>query len=335
MNRKYYLPYVIAQLLGYILCIALIVTSDESFTYILGGLCSTPAIGGLGRLCVYYFRKFRYLFGRKVRDDSGQVIAYTPNNVLAVIFTYFATVYSLVIPARLTAITIVSGAATMAIAGLISVYFLYSDLKCVISDCEHTPNRGFRSIVRIICLPLSVLVLVICVRGFFTGKYEKAEKEDAIIETLPPDPMDASYFLSDSAYLNRLCEQSLTGSRAEEADDLNDGYEITSPSAIQQVYYLEAEDPAFPFKDYGHNVTLNNAVFVVTNYGIKSTGGFTLDRKEWNIWVYPNFVMDDTGTFSHSTESEYSHYLLAEDINEVKDWILEEHTGMVLTEINR
>jgi len=44
--------------------------------------------------------------------------------------------------------------------------------------------------------------------------------------------------------------------------------------------------------------------------------------------------MDDAGVFSHDMQSEYSHYLLAEDINEVKDWILEEHTGMVLTVIN-
>ena len=91
------------------------------------------------------------------------------------------------------------------------------------------------------------------------------------------------------------------------------------------------KEPGTEHYDYGDNVKMQNAVMIVTNYRVNIAN--MAERDEWTIWLYPDFGMDENGEYAYAIEKVHEDGLLAEDMNEVYEWISKEYSDMEINEL--
>lgn len=190
---------------------------------------------------------------------------------------------------------------------------------------------------------ISILVLVAILFGLFyliplfREKGQNDQKNESNIDTfneIPDTPVDASCFNNSSPILLSLCSKSLTYSQESEQDSIESGLEVPVGSTIRKAYFMKAIDAAWPHIYYGKNVTVNNAVVVISNYRIQYPHNTNWTRETWLVWVYPNFTFDDSGNLNYETEHEYYQFLASDSIEEVQAWLFEEYRKMDITELD-
>ncbi len=143
--------------------------------------------------------------------------------------------------------------------------------------------------------------------------------------------VDASCFHPSKVAYCDVVENALGKSLAEEQEKWDSGDTILTRSSVKAVYFLSMKDPGTVHNDYGDNVKMFNVLLVVTSYRIDIHG--MVQRDNWNIWAYPDFTLDADGQLTYSQEKEYEDFLLAEDRNEVYEWICKEYSDMMITEL--
>lgn len=137
--------------------------------------------------------------------------------------------------------------------------------------------------------------------------------------------------VTDEVYL-AICEKSLERSLELETKDEESGDKILRSSSINAAYFLNVKEPGTEHYDYGDNIKMQNAVMIVTNYRV-NIANWT-ERDEWTVWVYPDFGTDDNGVYTYPETKVYEDGLLAEDINEVYEWICKEYADMDITQLS-
>lgn len=123
-----------------------------------------------------------------------------------------------------------------------------------------------------------------------------------------------------------ICEDALSKTVAEEKEDVDSGYEITSPSLLHTAYFLIVKDSNEEHWDYGDDVKMKNAIVVVSSYGVNIMN--TVTRDEYFTWVYPNCVISGDGHFEYDVELAHEDYLTADGVDGVYDWLCEEYADM-------
>ena len=316
--RHYYLPYVIAQALGYVLVAALTITDSEiGVRDIVEGIICSPAIALLFRFAVYLYRVIRMYFGR----------------IISLLGAFIGTTCIFTAIVRIVYVSPISTYATIALASLVSIYILCLDIKTLVAG-ERAANGKRKGIIITISAVLLCMVITTCLVALLRGKYNKPENNEAtMVETLSEDSVDADCFDPPCPVLANLCEKSLAMSNDQERDDIEDGYEVPVKSAVKAAYYLKTVDLSYPHIDGWHNIAVNNAVMIVTSYRVKNSTGFTFDREEWNEWVYPNFTVGADGTLTYDTESEHSFYLSGDSLEDISKWLEKEYADMNITKL--
>lgn len=173
------------------------------------------------------------------------------------------------------------------------------------------------------------------------GKQKDLASTESYVQTIPAPTTangqiialltDASKLdVTDKIYIE-ICEKSLDNSLELEVEDEKSGDKILRPSAISAAFFLKMKEPGTEHYDYGDNVKMQNAVMIVTNYRVNIAN--MAERDEWTIWLYPDFGMDENGEYAYAIEKVHEDGLLAEDMNEVYEWISKEYSDMEINEL--
>ena len=83
--------------------------------------------------------------------------------------------------------------------------------------------------------------------------------------------------------------------------------------------------PQHPY-DFHAGTYMYNAVVVIAHYNVSIAN--TPPRDEWQVCFFPNFTIDDTGTFSYDAESEYYGEWLSADFGELSATLRQEYDDM-------
>lgn len=134
--------------------------------------------------------------------------------------------------------------------------------------------------------------------------------------------------------LRVLCGKALAACQAEEADEAQDGYIILTPSKVHKAYSMQVNDPDIVQKDYARFLEMKNAVCVITSYCYEATGPFSYTREVWFVHVFPNYYVGADGTVGHEESEDFDIFMLAESVEEVKEWLCNEYRDMTFTEIS-
>lgn len=146
-------------------------------------------------------------------------------------------------------------------------------------------------------------------------------------ESVPPEPVAYSALLERNFNVNELCEKALFRSEElEKADVSSYGFEVTTPSEIKGIYYLNAKDNMNPHYDIGEELYITNAVAVVTDYYVGEH-----DLHSWNVWLFPNFELDENGGFEYEQNVEHNKSVSAGSIEEIVAWLESEYGEMEIT----
>lgn len=207
-------------------------------------------------------------------------------------------------------------------------------------------RKGSKLRLAIIILLCIVIAITVLFWGWqIIGAFDKDSKPNDIVsnssisDDIPAvtlsDGAEAIWMTSageiniDSPEYLLICEDALSKTVAEEKEDADSGYEITSPSVLHAAYFLTVKDLNEEHWDYGNDVKLKNAIIVVSSYGVNIMN--TVTRDEYFTWVYPNCVVSDSGSFAYDMELVYEDYLTADGVDGVDgvyDWLCEEYSDM-------
>lgn len=190
---------------------------------------------------------------------------------------------------------------------------------------------------------LSILFIAAMILGviYLTRLFSKTGQNNPVsestistIEVISGNQVDASNFSSSCPMLLSLYDKSLTYSQESEQSSIEAGLEVSVQSSIKKMYYMKTIDQAWPYIYYGKNITVANAVAVISNYRIQYPHDTNLAGETWLVWVYPNFTFDDSGNLDYEAEHEYLQFLASDSMDDVQDWLFEEYKRMEITELD-
>ena len=322
-RRREHLHLLIIQGIGALLGAIIVITSGYDLLRVLAGFVVMPlSCAGILRLLVRTFQVVRMKLGYKIYDGAGNYYI-VPKNGLGIIGSVIALG---LFTSIFTGFARVENASEiiLLLMGIIEVFLLYRDIVIV-------RTFGFGRVSLKVAIVFSAIVLVlssiIAVMWFSSAK-------DTDIETDVTQPVvmdeyqgvDASLFSPASSSLKDICEVAANYVLAEENKQREYNHEIVIPSSLKGAYFLSAKDPGVTHYDVGSGTYIRNAIIVIGHYNVNIAN--TAPRDEWVVCVFPNILLDDSGTPRHSAKDEYCDYMQSDSLDDVYVWICQEYYDM-------
>ena len=200
-------------------------------------------------------------------------------------------------------------------------------------------KKGSKS--RIIFSVLLVFFAVLVIVFFLITTKQESGRQQGVTNTTASmheetdnDSMELLVFdaaqlnVNDNIYLS-VCEKALIYGAGEEQEDRDSGHAILEETTLKGAYFLSCTDPNTPHYDFRAGTYMYNAVVMIAHYNVSIAN--TPPRDEWQVCFFPNFTIDDTGTFSYDAESEYYGEWLSADFGELSTTLRQEYNGMDFT----